>query len=76
MPARVRIAESGQRARPVGLPAIAPRRVGGGGFAVPHQPRAEAAADDTTGQRGELPVVLGGDFADNHAMILAAGREQ
>jgi len=46
--------------------------VGPGRLALPHQPRAEAAADDATDERGELAVVLGGDFADNHAMIPAA----
>jgi len=46
--------------------------VGPGRLALPHQPRAEAAADDAPGERGELAVVLADHFADNHAMILAA----
>jgi len=46
--------------------------VGPGRLAVPHKPRTEAAANDAPGQRGELPVVLADDFADNHAMTLTA----
>jgi hypothetical protein len=38
-----------------------------------HEARAEPAADDAAGQRVELSVVLAGDIADNHAMMLAAG---
>ena len=37
------------------------------------EPRAEPAADDAAGKRVELSVVLAGDIADNHVMILAAG---
>jgi hypothetical protein len=39
--ARVRIAEAGQRPRPVGFSAIAPGRIRGSGLAVAHEARAE-----------------------------------
>jgi hypothetical protein len=36
------------------------------------EPRTEPAADDAARKRIELPVVLAGDIADNHVMMLAA----
>src|SRR5207244_789106 len=56
--ARSRIAESGERPGPVGLAAVPLRRVAGRGLAMAHEPGAEPAAHDSSGEGAELRAML------------------
>jgi hypothetical protein len=69
--ARPRISEAGERPRPVLLADIPARGMGRHRLPVPHQARAEPAADDAASELAEL--VTPADFADNHGTMLAAG---
>jgi len=72
--ARVRIAEPGQRPRPVGFPAIAPGRIRGGRLAVTHEARTEPALDDAPPERLQfwLRIARRADLVDNHGVMVSA----
>ena len=75
--ARARIAEAGQRARPVGLATVPARGRGGGRLAVPDEAGTAAACDDACGELGERSrLVLAGDFGDNHGAMIPNGGER
>ena len=72
--ARVRIAEAGQRPRPVGFPAIAAGRIRGSRLAVAHEARAESAPDDAPPERLQfwLRIARRADLVDNHGVMVSA----